>query len=42
MGRRNEQKGSADERDPRASRGKIQEGNGGKRSRSTEEIVAEP
>ena len=32
MGRRNKQKGSADERDPGASRGKIQEGNGGKRS----------
>ena len=42
MGRRNEQKGRADEGDPGASRGKIQEGNGGKRSRSIEEVVAEP
>ena len=42
MGRRNEQKGREDERDPVASRRKIQEGNEGKRSRSTEEVAAEP
>ena len=42
MGRENEQTGGADEKDPRALRRKIQEGNGGKRSRSTEKVVAEP
>ena len=35
-------RGRVDERDPGASRGKIQEGNGGKRSISIEEVAAEP
>ena len=42
MGRINEQKGGAVEKEPRASRRKVQNGNRGKRSRSTEKVAAQP
>ena len=40
MGRGNEQKGGTYEKDPGTVRRKIQEGNGGKRSRSTKKVAA--
>ena len=42
MGRGVEQKGGAVSIDPRGSRRKVQKGNGGQRSRSTEEVAAQP
>ena len=42
MGRGNEQKGGTNEKDLGITRRKIQKGNGGKRSRSTEKVAAQP